>query len=214
MSGLADLIPALTAAQRESVRVIEGEMDAAGFPREITAAAIVNAYAESRLNPRAQSKPPEDSAGLFQLNIRGAGAGMPLADRLDPVKNTRRIIEIARKTKALWSAYDAGERQVPHLAATWSTHVERPADKIGQEAKRAVLALRLFPAGIGATGTAVARVERGMERRASTVPRWILVGGIVTVAGSVLGLILLGVRRRALAQKAPRWHPTSLGDSP
>jgi len=58
-------------------------------------AAVANAYYESLLRPDAIAV-GEGSAGLFQLHPRGAGKGMPLADRLDPLKNTNRIIEVAK----------------------------------------------------------------------------------------------------------------------
>jgi hypothetical protein len=106
--------------QIASARIIEREGKAAGLPPELTAAMIVNARAESNLDPKAkgdrmdsQGRWPANegfdastarwrSLGLFQLYENGAGKGMSAADRMDATKNTRRIIKEmwARKGKS------------------------------------------------------------------------------------------------------------------
>lgn len=142
----------LTAQQLDMVDIIDREFSKAGLPPEFAAAAVVNAWYESKLNPKIKSGyPGEDSVGLFQLNIEGAGAGMVLADgtdlRKDPVLNTRRIIE---EVKSSWGnnmrqAYDSGDRKVSTYSYHFAHDIERPADQVGQGNKRAALTLEFLP---------------------------------------------------------------------
>jgi hypothetical protein len=142
----------LTAEQMEMVDVIDREFSKAGLPPEFAAAAVVNSWYESRLNPTIKSAyPGEDSVGLFQLNIRGAGAGMVLPDgtdeRKDPVLNTKRII---KEVNSHWGekmrqAYASGDRKVSTYSYHFAHDIERPADRVGQGNKRADLTLEFFP---------------------------------------------------------------------
>lgn len=87
----------LTPQQSQNAAIIIGEFRSAGLPASLAAGAIANAWHESRLNHLAHNKWGEDSAGLFQLNVRGLGHGMSLEQRLDPIQNTRKVIaEIKR----------------------------------------------------------------------------------------------------------------------
>lgn len=124
----------LSSAQVEIVRLIEREFASAGFSPYVAAAAVANAYAESRFNPAAIGDGGA-SVGLFQLHERGVGAGMSVAQRQDPVVNTRRIIDAARRSSAFMSLA-ASSTSVGDLAAAFSTYVERPADRLGAETAR------------------------------------------------------------------------------
>ena len=124
--------------------IIEKEFQAAGFSPEVTAAAIVNAMAESSLNPEAVGDNGL-SVGLFQLHAKGGGKGMTKAARQDPVKNARRIISEAKAAKSFMALVKAGERRVDKLAAAFSTYVERPFDKPGEAIRRAATAVVMFP---------------------------------------------------------------------
>jgi hypothetical protein len=142
----------LSSDKLQMVDIIEKEFTKAGLPPEFAAAALVNAHHESGLNPMIKSAfPGENSVGLFQLNIRGAGAGMVLDDgtdlRTDPVLNTRRIIEEVQSHwgKAMRAAYESGERKISTFASLFSRDIERPADKEGNMRKRAETALKFFP---------------------------------------------------------------------
>ena len=127
----------LTAEQMEMAQLIERQFQQARLPREFAAAAIVNAYYESKLNPGIQSGVVtggvrEDSVGLFQLYIRGAGAGMVLADgtdlRADPVLNTQRIIQEVENPKfgqAMRDAYAAGVRSIAYFTGLFAQDIER-----------------------------------------------------------------------------------------
>lgn len=69
--------------------------------RELASAALANAYAESRFDTLAggdvDSQGVPQAIGLFQLHSKGAGSGMSIADRADPIRATRRILEEAAK---------------------------------------------------------------------------------------------------------------------
>jgi tail lysozyme len=172
---VADSALGLNTAQREMARVIERELAARGLPAEIIAAAIVNAKAESGLNPTAAGDGGK-SVGLFQLHVNGAGKGMSVEERKDPVKNTARIAqEYASKWGApLRAAYAAGTRDVGEFAALWSKNIERPSDTLGAMAYRRALALRTFPT--------VGKVAK------TFAVGWFAAGGIA--------LILIGIARR------------------
>lgn len=143
---VADAIVGISPSQRSIARQAEAVLASRGLPAEIIAGALVNAHAESGLKPSAQSPAPEDSAGIWQLNAKGAGKGMSTAARQDVGTATKRIAdEYARYGKTMRDAYAAGTRDVATFAAMWSTLIERPRDKSGAEAYRRKLAAKLFP---------------------------------------------------------------------
>ncbi|HYF06678.1 MAG TPA: hypothetical protein VD970_03585, partial [Acetobacteraceae bacterium] len=88
-TGLADLSSLLTGeislsqAQRDMVAIIEDEFARAG-QSWLTVAAIVNAYAESRLDPAAVGD-GGDAVGLFQVHPWGGTT----SQRKDPRHNCR-----------------------------------------------------------------------------------------------------------------------------
>lgn len=155
----------LTTAQRDMVNVIEREFYAAGYDTRMAAAAVANAWHESGLNPRAagdvQGGVPQ-SIGLFQLYSKGAGAGMSVADRQDPVKNTRRIIETlnAGGASAVRSAWKAGA-DAAELARLFCIYVERPKDSATKGLQRAATARKMFPSLPSTTPTLAAAGETG-----------------------------------------------------
>lgn len=185
--GVAEAAVGLSPTQRESAAIIERELRAAGLPDVVIAAAIVNAYAESRLNPRARSTPPEDSVGLFQLNARGAGAGMSVAEREDPVANTRRIARVVAGASGapIRSAWAARQRDLATHVRLWTVHIERPSAATVKGAARAVLGARLFPLGLPGSR--------------SSVWGWMLLA-LVVAAGA--GAIATRHRRRRLEAAA------------
>lgn len=163
----------LTAPQRDMARRVESVLVARGLPPEIVAGALVNAISESGLNPNAVGDSGA-SVGLFQLHIRGAGKGMSVAARKDPVLNTQRIAdEYQTYGGAIRKAYAGGERDVGTFAAMWSTYIERPQDRVGEAARRRARAAKMFR-GLVSTGSKVAMVSAGV---------W----GV----GAVVGLVLL-----------------------
>lgn len=202
---VADLAQGLTSAQRAVARVIEREFLAAGFVPEVAAAAIVNAIAESGLNPNAVGDRGA-SVGLFQLHERGGGAGMSVEERKDPVKNTRRIIREARRAHGFMWLVGRGVRDLSQLASAFSTYVERPADKVGEAFRRAALAAKHFPtlaqiavpAVAAATSVVAAAVPLAVPAApvvaavapAAAVSRAARRSGII---GTTIGVVLLGI---------------------
>lgn len=148
------------------------------MPPEVIAAALVNAVAESGLNPNAVGDSGA-SVGLFQLHERGAGKGMSVAARKDPVTNTKRIAEeYDRYGGSIRAAYAAGERNVGKLAGMWSTYIERPADKAGEATRRAARAAKMFP-GLVSTGSRVAVFSEGVNGMGALVGVAVLAGLLV-----------------------------------
>lgn len=171
---VADAAVGLSAAQRAVARTVESVLVAHGMPAEVIAGALVNAVAESGLNPNAVGDSGA-SVGLFQLHERGAGKGMTVAARKDPVTNTKRIAEeYDRYGGSIRKAYAAGERDPGVFAALWSTYIERPADKVGEATRRKSRAAKMFP-GLVSTGSRVAVFSEG-----------------VNGMGALIGLALLG----------------------
>lgn len=137
-------------SKNDAMSIIQSEFTNAGYPISIAQAAIVNAKAESNLNPSAVGDGGK-SIGLFQLHESGGGRGMSREQRMDPVLNTRRIIE---EMRAVWNKTSDGIESlsnavargasVGELAGLFSYHVERPADRVGSIYVRQSLARRLF----------------------------------------------------------------------
>lgn len=190
--------------QANSIRVILQEFTAAGVPLPITLAAIANAFVESKLDPNAvttypvwsfgsaseaaaarpkvpaSGKTPEDSRGLFMLNIRGAGKGMSDAARHDPATNARRILDEYngpwgdggkglskdRGDGGLRAAYAAGA-PIERLAYLWARDIERPADvEIAEGSTR-----RINQTAFLGPFAQLVNIEQGARRVASEVQK-------------------------------------------
>lgn len=113
--------------------------------KNIVAAAIINAIAESGLNPDAVGD-SGNSVGLFQLNSGGAGHGMSLEERKDSLTNVRTILErevLAGGGKNLISQAIKGASP-SKLAAIFSRDVERPRDTEGAMRTRERMTAKYF----------------------------------------------------------------------
>jgi hypothetical protein len=76
---------AVPKGREEIARLIVKSFADAGFGGSQQIAALANAIAESNLNPKAASAPPEQGVGLFQLNKAGGlGTGHTVAELEDP----------------------------------------------------------------------------------------------------------------------------------
>lgn len=205
---MASLSPVgLTASQAEMAAMIESAFFSAGYPLSVAAAAVVNAYAESTLNPKAVGDSGR-SVGLFQLSTRGAGAGMSVASRQDPATNIRTLLAREKRALGKVKALADGGAALSDVVAAFSTLVERPGNKPYEELRRKVLLARLFPLGIGAppasapAGTnLVAVTPPAAPGRAALVLKALLV-----VSGTVTAVLLLRAvaldRRRATSSLA------------
>lgn len=153
MSLVGKLKVQLSPEQLRNAQIIEREFYWAGLPAGLAAGAIANAWHESRLNERAHNPHGEDSAGLFQLNARGGlGSGMSLADRMDPVINTQRVIQEIKRL-----GVDEKVRQNPsvsYAAQVFAKEIER-CSACGYQGgdselhRRAETALEFFPMYVG-----------------------------------------------------------------
>ena len=144
---LSDLLQGpFSRSQRAMVTLIEREFAAAGLPVELAAAAAVNAFAESSLDPRAIDA-SGTCVGLFQLYEAGAGHGLSVEQRQDPTTNARRILRVLQgwQGRPVLDALAGGERDVARLAGLFCRHIERPARVDLAVAKREALARDLFP---------------------------------------------------------------------
>lgn len=100
-----------TARQREMASRILEAFEAAGLTTAAGIAAVVNAYAESHLDPNAwgdRTHDPEGigcSGGLFQLNrCGGLGTGMSRSAVTDPATNINTVVKVARRSRVFGSA--------------------------------------------------------------------------------------------------------------
>lgn len=161
-----------SAAERvNSARIIVREFQAAGLPLSLALAAVTNADVESGLNPRASGDGGK-SVGLFQLHESGGGRGMSVAQRQDPVQNTRRIIAEFQAARARTTGKNLAEggatvgaeslnaalargATVAELAGLFGFHVERPYDLKAALVDRPERARKLFPGVAALPGRAV-----------------------------------------------------------
>ena len=169
MSSVASQLVIANAEQRAAATIIERGFTAAGYSPLLIAAAIVNAYAESRLDPKV-SGDKGISIGLFQLNTKhGAGIGYSISDLQDPTFNTQILLKVERKALLrVQAAIDAGA-SLSEAAGLFSQYVERPEDTLGERAKRAASALILFPFGLSnASGPGIQSVNANRLKTSST----------------------------------------------
>lgn len=170
----------LSAQKREMADLIQREFAAAGFSPGVGMAAVANAYAESGLNPLAASPPPEDSVGLFQLNIVGVGRGMTREERQDPVLNTRKMVDYAKRESRFMGVANDPDATLHDLTRAFTVYLERPANAEAKGEARAALAERMFPEAYKVSGRALARMGGG---GVSTTT--------LALAGSAAALLLL-----------------------
>lgn len=128
-TAVADLVGLLTGtirltdAQLRQVAIIQQGFSAAGLGW-LAVGAVANAYAESRLDPKAEGDGGL-SIGLFQLHAKGAGSGLSTAEREDPVVNTRRIVETVQGPQGAPVRGARGRATNAELASLFAQHVER-----------------------------------------------------------------------------------------
>ena len=142
--------------QVSTAHAILGQFSAAGLG-DLGLAAVVNAWAESMLDPLVcNGRTPwgadrsfgpiaggEDSCGLFQLNAAsaGAGVGMTVEQRQDPTLNTARIIEVVQGSSgARLRALAADGAALADLIAVFTEDIERPANRVEEGQERAEMA--------------------------------------------------------------------------
>ena len=156
MGSISDSITGLTSPQKANAAIIEKEFLNAGHSATVTAAAIVNALAESGLNATAAGDSGA-SIGLFQMNrVGGAGRGHSIQELEDPSNNARILLSVERSALAKLEAAVKAGAGVAETAGLFAVYVERPRDTLGEKARRAASVAEYF------TSSALASIESGM----------------------------------------------------
>lgn len=230
----------LSLPQRQMASLIAREFDAAGLSK-LNEAAIVNAYAESGLDPWAVS-PSGASVGLFQLHEDGLGHGMSARSRKDPATNVRKVIDEVNTSSFAGPLRNALARGASRdeLVRLFTTGVMRPKDKAAKAEERVQMARQIFPTS--RTSPRYGAVESQQQRLDRLQHAWYVAAeekwpylwggggpgvawgrrpvdcsGFVTMALEHAGLVPRGVRRwgreaaRALGRKIA-WGQQRPGD--
>lgn len=186
---LDDLLPVavLDPWQLSNARTIMREFLLAGYPTGVAIAAVANSWGESQLG-KFNYGDNGQSIGLFQLASFGAGKGMSVEERLDPVTNTRRIIQEVRDygQKELLPAA-AGGATVAYLIHLFARDIERPANVSEATTQRVNWARKAFP---GLVDMAATSLPNPYLLLPSLMPWWAYaIGGLGAVALTA-GLVL------------------------
>lgn len=128
----------LSSAQVKVAGLVTEEFLAAGFSPAVAAAAVVNAFAESSLDPTEVS-PSGKFVGLFQVST-----DVLAEDRKNARKNTRAIIEECRRAPDFMDVAKTSS-DIRELAEAFCLYVERPRNKTIKCEARGLLADRLYP---------------------------------------------------------------------
>jgi len=135
--------PEIPAARRDMAILISTRFAEAGYGTLQQVAAIANSIAESRLNPKAASPPPERSFGLFQLNQAGVGAGFSQDVLKDPEQNIAIMLNhMATRETAADVAFRASV-SIQEAISIFVRKFERPADASGAITRRVAIAKTL-----------------------------------------------------------------------
>jgi hypothetical protein len=122
----------------EMAKLIRKRFIEAGFTAEQAEAAVINAFDESRLNPKERSPitNKEDSVGLFQMNRKGGlGSGYSVEQLQDPNFNIDLAIQAAKKSKSFSKA-----KTMEEAIEAFVRDIERPANIEKEIAERVALA--------------------------------------------------------------------------
>ncbi len=128
-----------------SMGLIVGAFLARGLSIRAAHAAVVNAYAESALNPAAVGDSGH-SVGLFQINDL-SGRRSFNGDRKDPSYNISWILdnEVMAAAGSRFRAMDAAGASLGDLVEAFCRDIERPFGPNGDAVKRRAYAVKLFP---------------------------------------------------------------------
>jgi hypothetical protein len=140
---VTDLATNLTDEQKEASYIIEEQFDEMEIPDNITAAAIINAYAESGLDTDIIGD-GGDSVGVFQLNINGLGNKLTNDMKTNLYTNSNIVGIQVLKNKSLIEA-DKDNKDIPYLTAIFTKEIMRPKNKEKKAEDRMALAQRIFP---------------------------------------------------------------------
>lgn len=143
----------LTDEQLRTIAVIEDEATRLNYDLDVAAAMVVNAYAESTLNPKAhlvvtlKDGRTIDAAGIFQITT-ASGKGIDRFDIRESVRfMVREMLSSSNMGKAFreWVKWNPGS--VPDIASAFAFHIERPDNRLQRSEERYYLAKKMFPNG-------------------------------------------------------------------
>lgn len=140
---VTDMAKGLTDEQKEVSYIIEEQFSEMDIPPNITAAAIVNAIAESKLNADAIGDGGK-AVGAFQLHKSGLGKNLSIEERTNVYTSANIIgIQILRNN----SLYDLDNNNafIPDITQTITEDIMRPDNLEEQKEKRSKLAKKVFP---------------------------------------------------------------------
>jgi hypothetical protein len=107
-------------------RQVEKHLRKHGFSDELIAGALVNAYAESKLDASAVGKAGE--RGIFQLNPKGLGHGMTAGEMQDITLSVNRVARAVLKNDRVMELERKGGT-VAQYTLVFCQEIERPRHK-------------------------------------------------------------------------------------
>lgn len=142
-TSVTDIAKGLTQDQYEVSETIEDELTQLEIPDNIIAAAIVNAVAESNLNPNAIGDGGR-AVGAFQLHKNGLGKKLSIDDRKNIYTNANIVgIQILKNNKLF--ALNENGADIPELSAVFAEEIMKPADIETRKQERREIANKIFP---------------------------------------------------------------------
>jgi hypothetical protein len=140
---VSEIAMTLNKEQREVATTIETELSEMEISDNLIAAAIVNAVAESNLNPDAIGDGGK-SVGAFQLNKFGLGNKLTVDQRTNTHTSTNIIgVQILKNRKLLNLEYNGAS--IPYLTQVMVEDIFAPSNIIKEKQERAILAREMFP---------------------------------------------------------------------
>lgn len=140
---VTDVAIGLTEEQKEISYAIEQEFNEMDIPQNITAAAIVNALAESHLNTDAVGDGGK-SVGAFQLHKNGLGKRLSIDDRKNIYTSSNIIgIQILKNDKLF--KLEQNNNNISLLTQVITEDIMRPSNIEEEKKARSRLATQIFP---------------------------------------------------------------------
>jgi hypothetical protein len=182
----------------EMAELIRKRFIEAGFTSEQAEAAVINAFAESKLNPKAQSPitAREDSVGLFQMNRRGGGLGTKYTKEQlqDPNFNIGLAIQAAKESKAFREAKTQSE-----AIEAFVRDVERPANMEEQISKRIAMANEPLENAVYKNTEELNRLNKFNEQEKESTMTEILTALLQGMASATTGATINNVNNTSVA---------------
>jgi hypothetical protein len=140
---VTDMAKGLTDEQKEVSYIIEQEFSEMDIPPNITAAAIVNAIAESKLNPDAIGDGGK-AVGAFQLHKSGLGKNLSVSERTN-VYTSANIIGIQILKNNHLYELENNNSSISDISKMIAEDIMRPDNIEKQKELRNNLAKQIFP---------------------------------------------------------------------